>query len=351
MGVEGGLPYVGMVMAECAQVGLMILSKEAISIGMSTLVFITFSNALASLILLPSAFLFHRSQRPLLTFSLLALFFVLGLFGSCAQLFGYAGINYSSPTLATAILNLVPGFTFVLAIIFRMERLDWRSLTCVAKSVGTVVSVMGAFIVTLYRGTPLLAAPSPIDLQHLSLITQHSEWVIGGLLLTADCIMASGWLILQASILKRYPAQLVVVFFYCFFVAIQCGAVALIVERDFSAWSLNSTQKLIAVLYSAVFGSAFQVGVSSWCLHMKGPVFVSMFKPLGIAISVVFGVIFFGDTFYVGSLIGICVIVVGFYSVMWSKANEEKMAKPTGLSSLQSPNQKTPLLENNIEET
>lgn len=54
------------------------------------------------------------------------------------------------------------------------------------------------------------------------------------------------------------------------------------------------------VFKQAIFGSAFQVGVSTWCLHRRGPVFVSMFKPLGIAIAVVAGVIFLGDTFYLG---------------------------------------------------
>lgn len=35
------------------------------------------------------------------------------------QVFGYAGIDYSSPTLASAMGNLIPTFTFVLAVIFR----------------------------------------------------------------------------------------------------------------------------------------------------------------------------------------------------------------------------------------
>lgn len=59
------LPSVGMVMAEFAQVGLMIVGKEAMSKGMSNLVFIFYSNAFASLILLPSALLFHRYFLPL----------------------------------------------------------------------------------------------------------------------------------------------------------------------------------------------------------------------------------------------------------------------------------------------
>jgi len=49
-----------------------------------------------------------------------------------------------------------------------------------------------------------------------------------------------------------------------------------------------------------VFGSAFQVGISAWCLHKTGPLFVAMFKPVGIVISVFIGVIFLGDNFYLG---------------------------------------------------
>lgn len=36
-------------------------------------------------------------------------------------MFAYAGIDYSSPTLATAMGNLIPAFTFVFAVIFRWE--------------------------------------------------------------------------------------------------------------------------------------------------------------------------------------------------------------------------------------
>lgn len=59
----------------------------------------------------------------------------------------------------------------------------------------------------------------------------------------------------------------------------------------------------LIVKMQAVFGSAFQVGISTWCIHRTGPVFVAMFKPLGILISVAVGIIFFGDTFYLGRYI------------------------------------------------
>ncbi|CAI0379680.1 unnamed protein product [Linum tenue] len=52
-----------MVMAECAQVGLMIVSKEAMSQGMSSFIFVLYSNSLACLVLLPASLIYHRFER------------------------------------------------------------------------------------------------------------------------------------------------------------------------------------------------------------------------------------------------------------------------------------------------
>ncbi|XP_057449352.1 WAT1-related protein At5g40230-like isoform X2 [Lotus japonicus] len=241
-------------------------------------------------------------------------------------------------------LNLIPGFTFILAVAFRMELLDWKSSSTLAKSLGTIVSITGAFIATLYKGPALLMGLSPSNSSQQPVSSQDSNWILGGLFLAADCVMASGFLILQASILKKYPAGLITVFFYTFFVAIQSGVTCLVVERDISAWSLEPMFRLLAVLYSGVMGSAFQVGVTTWCLHQTGPVFVSMFKPIGIVISVVVGVAILGDAFYLGSLVGATVIVLGFYSVLWGKS------KDIEVKSLESRGKQTPLLKENSSE-
>ncbi|WVY97043.1 hypothetical protein V8G54_029194 [Vigna mungo] len=62
-----------------------------------------------------------RSERPRLTFSTLCSFFLLAFFGSSGTIMAYVGIELSSPTLASALINLLPAFTFILALIFRME--------------------------------------------------------------------------------------------------------------------------------------------------------------------------------------------------------------------------------------
>ncbi|KAJ6945355.1 hypothetical protein NC651_000416 [Populus alba x Populus x berolinensis] len=318
------LPIVGMVMAECAQAGRMILGKAAMSNGISSFVFVLYSNAIACLILLPSSSLFHRSsERPPLTLSIVSGFFLLGLFGCLGQSFCYAGINLSSPTLGTAMLNLVPGLTFILAIIF--------SYSTVAKSMGTIVSIGGAFIVTCYKGPLLLKAlPSVTKSSHQVLLHQ-SNWVLGGLLMAVDCATASSWLIVQALILKKYPAKLIVVFFHFFFSTILSSIVSVVMERDPSAWSLNSNIRLIAVLFSRVdvfnkqgiLGNAFEIGVTAWCLHETCPVFVAIFAPLGIVIAAAASVVCFGDALDLGIVLGAAIIATGFYAVIWGKAHEE----------------------------
>lgn len=59
MKMNEALPYIGMASTQFAQVGLMIVGKKAMSAGMTNYTFVFYSNALASLILLPS-FFFYR---------------------------------------------------------------------------------------------------------------------------------------------------------------------------------------------------------------------------------------------------------------------------------------------------
>ncbi|KAB2036829.1 hypothetical protein ERO13_D03G028650v2 [Gossypium hirsutum] len=99
-------PLIAMVTAVCTNVGVNILFKEATSKGMNQYIFITYSYVVAALVLLPLSFIFPR-------------LFLLGLIGFLAQICAYKGIADSSPTLASAMSNLGPAFTFILAVLFR----------------------------------------------------------------------------------------------------------------------------------------------------------------------------------------------------------------------------------------
>lgn len=323
------VPLVAMVGMECTNVGLNTLFKAATVKGMSYHVFIVYSYALAAaLLLLPSTFFFINRRRsnsrlvlPPLKFSILSKIFLLGLIGCTSQTVGYTGINYSSPTLASAISNLVPAFTFILAILFRMEKLAFRSSSSRAKVLGTVVSISGALVVTLYKG-PRITLADPLRIpRHLH--TAQSNWELGGLFLTAEYILVPIWYIVQAQIMKEYPAEIIVVFFYNLFVSILAAFVGVFMEPDSSRWKIRPNIALASIICSGIFGSFLNNTVHTWALRLKGPVYVAMFKPLSIAIAVALGVIILGDTLYLGSILGATVITLGFYSVMWGKTKEE----------------------------
>ncbi|XP_024993993.1 WAT1-related protein At5g40230-like isoform X2 [Cynara cardunculus var. scolymus] len=264
------------------------------------------------------------------------------------RVFGYSGISYSSATLATTILNLIPGFTFILAILCRMEAVNFGSSTTQAKFIGTVVSIAGAILVTLYKGPSIIPSTLKSEIpKHL--LVQPSNWVIGGVFLGIDCVFSSMFIISQAFVLKKYPAVMIVMFSYCFVCTILSVLTSLIVGADLSTFSLRPKKRLLSILYSGIFGSAFQVTIQAWCVQRKGPLFVSMFHPVGIVISTLIGLIFLGDGFYLGSLVGSVVVVFGFYTVMWGKAKEQIVVVNTGGSSkLQ--NEGAPLLRDNVEE-
>lgn len=334
-----------MVAMECLEVGLNTLSKAAMRRGMSDFVFVVYSNALAICFLLPASLIFYRKRtRPPLTFSILCRIFLLGLLSSCVQMFMYFGIGYSSPTLASAMMDLAPAFAFILAILSRMEKLDFRVRSSLAKSIGTMVSVAGALMVTLYKGPTIAFDTSPDNLHKELIKSIQADWVTGGFLLAAGSFCLALLWIVQTWIIKDYPAELMLTLICCVIVTILSAAVSLAAENDPNAWRLRPDIELITIGYSALFGVAIRSVAHTWACHKKGPVYVSSFKPLGIVIASVMGVSFLGDTLFLGSVLGAATIAAGFYAVIWGQAQEEKKVEEAGISSLGSC--KAPLLEN-----
>lgn len=80
----------------------------------------------------------------------------------------------------------------------------------------------------------------------------------------------------------------------------------------------------IAIVFSVVSGSVFRYNVLTWCLDKKGPLYVAMFKPLGMVIAAILGILFLAESLHLGSVIGAVIISAGFYSVLWGKAKEIK---------------------------
>ncbi|KAK4263317.1 hypothetical protein QN277_028748 [Acacia crassicarpa] len=340
------LAFVGMVVAVLIQTAGQVVSKIAMNGGINTYILILYSYALSSLLLLPFiTFLLYRSEAPPLNFPSICRFFLLSLFGSAGTVLAYVGLDLSSPTLAAALLNLIPAFTFVLALIFRMEVVHFKEYSSQAKVLGTIVSISGAFVVILYKGPPIFKNHSSVSPYKQFLSLAQSNWVLGGFYLATESLFASLWYIYQASVMKSYPSVMVVVFFQILFSTILSAIFAIIVVKDQSEWILRLDMGLVCIIYEAVADMVIRFSLCAWCVRKAGPLFCSMFKPVGIVFTVMMGALFLGDDFHLGSLGGSIIIVLGFYAVMWGKAKEERKVEAS-LENSEACCHTAPLLQN-----
>ncbi|MED6194406.1 hypothetical protein PIB30_028292 [Stylosanthes scabra] len=340
------VPFVGMVMVVMSQSGGMVINKAAMSDGMNKYVMLLYAYLISTFLLLPFPILhYFRSDEHTtpLTFSSLWSFFLLGLIGCSGQILSYLGIELSSPTLASAMLNLIPAFTFILALIFRMEEACWKDSRTQAKVLGTAVSIEGAFVVIFFKGPAILNnTHSTLSLQ----FSQQVNWILGGFFCACDSFLGALWYIYQTSLSKKYPALMVMTFFQSLFSTLECGLFAVFAVRDEEAWLLKNYTGWLAMLYQAIGANVIRFILLTWCVRRAGPLFCSMFKPVGIIFTVFMGSIFLGDHFYLGSLIGAVLIVIGFYVVMWGKATQENKVEIHYLESASyNTNNNVPLLQ------
>ncbi|KAK6249717.1 hypothetical protein SCA6_003722, partial [Theobroma cacao] len=289
--------------------GFHIVSRVALNIGVSKVVYPVYRNIIALLLLSPFAYFLEKKDRPPLTFPLLVQFFLLALLGVTAnQGFYLLGLYYASPTFASAMQNSVPAITFVMASALRLEQINIAKRDGLAKVLGTIAS---------------------------------------------------------APVLKKYPAKLTLTSFTCFFGLTQFLVIAAFVETDFHHWKIQSKEELLTILYAVIpsvpvlkdfhfFGiqnfvvdvngfvshnvdqvnffqgvvaSGIVFSLQTWCIYKGGPVIVAIFQPLQTLLVAIMAFMILGDQLYSGSVIGAVFIMVGLYLVLWGKTEEKNVAK------------------------
>ncbi|KAH7536890.1 hypothetical protein FEM48_Zijuj03G0034000 [Ziziphus jujuba var. spinosa] len=145
--------YVAMVVIQLANGVTNILIKISLDKGFSQLAFVVYRHLIAMLLLGPFAYVLERNQRPSLSFSIITKIFVLSSLGTTIHLnVYYAGLAYTSPTVACALSNVSPCLTFLIALLLRMEKLKIASMRSKAKVLGTVICVCGSLVFTIWKG-------------------------------------------------------------------------------------------------------------------------------------------------------------------------------------------------------
>ncbi|GLJ45017.1 hypothetical protein SUGI_0947520 [Cryptomeria japonica] len=335
---EKSKPYIAMSSLQFGYAGMNIITKVSLNHGMSHFVLVVYRHAVATAVLAPFAFFLERKVRPKLTFSIFCQIFALGLLGPVIdQNFYYLGLKYTSPTFGCAMSNLLPAMTFILALIFRMEKVKIREIRSQAKILGTMVCVGGAMLMTLYKGPIVPMFWNSHKHGHSSSTAashdNDSDWLKGCLCLLAATLAWAGLFVLQASVLKKYSAQLSLATLICFLGTLQSTAITLAVERRPSAWQIGWDMNLLTAVYSGVVASGIAYYVQGLCMREKGPVFATAFSPLMMIIVAIMDSAILSQSIYVGSVVGGVLIVVGLYCVLWGKVKDVKISQCTASAS------------------
>ncbi|CAK9188552.1 unnamed protein product [Ilex paraguariensis] len=201
--------------------------------------------------------------------------------------FGYAGMNIITKVSLNRGMShyvlVVYRHAFATAVIApfaivleRMEKLDMKKVRCQAKVVGTVVTVAGAMLMTLYKGNVLNMVWSEHIHPRKSYVPDTAgatdkDWLKGSILLIIATFAWASFFILQG-----------------------------------------------------IVSSSIAYYVQGLVMQKRGPVFVTAFSPLMMIIVAIMGSFILAEKIYVGGVLGAVLIVAGLYSVLWGKYKEYK---------------------------
>lgn len=320
-------PYIAMICLQFGYAGMNIITKVSLNSGMSHYVLVVYRHAFATAAIAPFAIILERKVRPKITFRIFIQMFVLGLLGPVIdQNFYYAGLKFTSPTFSCAMSNMLPAMTFVMAVICRMEKVDIKKVRCQAKVVGTIVTVAGAMLMTLYKGEVINFfwsdhAPKS-HVSDAAAAAAAKDWFMGSILLIIATLAWASFFILQAITMRTYSAHLSLTTIVCFLGTLQSIAVTIVMEHKPSVWTIGWDMNLLAAAYAGIVSSSIAYYVQGLVMQKRGPVFVTAFSPLMMIIVAIMGSFILAEKIYVGGVLGAVLIVVGLYAVLWGKYKE-----------------------------
>ncbi|CAI0395459.1 unnamed protein product [Linum tenue] len=328
-------PYLLMVFLQFGYAGMYIVTMVSFKHGMSHYILAVYRHVVATIVIAPFALLLERTNFIISDFDLLTTSLRFNHIRPVLdQNLYYVGMKYTSATFTAAAVNILPAITFIMALIFRLESVNLRKIRSVAKVVGTVITVTGAMVMTLFKG-PILrfltpSLPSAAHSSHGSSSADDDghpadqHWIAGTLMLIGSCCGWSAFFILQSFTLKKYPAELSLTALICLLGTVEGSAVSLVMERDMSAWKIGFDSRLLAAAYSGIVCSGIAYYVQGVVIKERGPVFVTAFSPLCMIITAALGSVVLAEDIRLGSVIGAVIIVVGLYTVVWGKSKDVK---------------------------
>ncbi|WJX12279.1 hypothetical protein P8452_02794 [Trifolium repens] len=285
-----------------------ILTKLAMNNGMSNFVFVSYRNIIAFLVISPFAIYHERDRWPEMTFSVFMKILALNVLGPIMdQDLYFLGMKYSTATLATALSNTLPGMTFVLAYITGRENVDITSKPSQAKILGTIITALGATVMTLVKG-PILFGTVEANTH----IHHHDGFhtILGVVFILSSTLSSAFSNILQTSTLSE-------------------------LNLPWSVFELDI--KLLAAIYAGIFCSGLGFYLRGQVMQARGPVFGTMFSPVCMILVATSSYVFLDEEQLLGRVIGALIICLGLYCVVWGINKDNNLRRQENANAVANP--------------
>lgn len=206
--LHGVKPPLLMVLVQVIFAGVNVMYKLAANDGMNLRIIIAYRFMFATAITVPIALILERKSLREINRMILFQAFLCGLLGgSLGQNLYLQSLVFTSTTLASAMVNLIPAITYILAICFKMEKLALGTVAGKAKVLGTLIGIGGAMVCTFYKGIEINNWSTNINLLHhheqpvgpVGPSHDTGKFILGAFLGLFCCISMSLWLIVQVS--------------------------------------------------------------------------------------------------------------------------------------------------------
>ncbi|QCD84042.1 WAT1-related protein [Vigna unguiculata] len=244
--------------------------------GMSLSILVAYRFIFATAFIVPLALIVERKHLQYVTGQVVFLGFLCGLFGgSLLQGLYVKSLALTSAVYVTAMLNLIPGVTYLMSVSLGLEKSNLRTAGGMAKLVGTLTGIGGAMVLTFYKGRKLCLWSSHIGLLHHA---QSPHGAPTGSPLWG-CILAFG------------------------------------AALTYSVW----------LIIQGILASGVCYTLLAWCVRRKGPLFASAFSPLMLVIVTLIEPLVTDKCPNLGSVTGSVLVVGGLYLLLWGKIKETQM--------------------------
>ncbi|XP_040383707.1 WAT1-related protein At4g30420-like isoform X2 [Oryza brachyantha] len=298
-------PCAAMVAAQCIYAAMTLFAKAMFGRGVSPVIFVVYRQAIGTLVLVPITVVSNsrsetKDTRSLGTTGFFVVFLTALVGATVNQNLTYQGLHLGSSSMASAMTNLIPAITFLMAASAGQERVNIRQRGTVAKISGTIVCVGGAMAMAFFKG-PKLLNYTLSDLNMLLHSPTISKWVLGALCLVVSSSCWSLWLILQVPICKSYVDPLSLSAWTCFLSTLQCATLAVFLVPDVNAWKIHSLFELSGYVFAGAFGSGVTFYLQSWCISVRGPLYSAMFTPVCTVVATVVAGVVLREELHVGS--------------------------------------------------